>query len=64
MFKQGESMSNLQVGKNVMEKDEDEERRMRDDEVRSQRASHSRRVIQAVAQIYRPSHSANRCDVN
>ncbi|KAM1421314.1 hypothetical protein ACFX2I_003592 [Malus domestica] len=59
LFKQGEEMFNLQVGKNEMEENEDEERRRRDDEARSQRASHSRQVIQVVAQISRPSCSAN-----
>ncbi|XP_070681837.1 uncharacterized protein [Malus domestica] len=42
-----------------MEEDEDEERKKRDDEARSQRASHSRRVIQDVAQICRPRYFAN-----
>ncbi|XP_070679895.1 uncharacterized protein [Malus domestica] len=42
-----------------MEEDEDKKRRRRDDEARSQIASHSRRVIQVVAQISRPSRSAN-----
>ena len=42
-----------------MEEEDDEERRMRDDEVRSQRASHSHRAIQVVAEISRPRHSAN-----
>ncbi|XP_070672189.1 uncharacterized protein [Malus domestica] len=45
------------VAQNEMEDDED--RRMRDDEARMARASHSRRVIQVVAQICRPSRSAN-----
>ncbi|KAM0976574.1 hypothetical protein ACFX2C_019476 [Malus domestica] len=61
LFKQKEEMFNPQVGENEMEEDEDEdeERRRRDDEARSQRASHSHRVIQVVAQISRPSRSAN-----
>ncbi|XP_070669009.1 uncharacterized protein [Malus domestica] len=50
-------MFNLQVAQNEME--EDEERRRRDDEARMARASHFRRVIQVVAQIRKPSHSAN-----
>ncbi|KAM1962308.1 hypothetical protein ACFX16_022608 [Malus domestica] len=50
-------MFNIQVAQNEMEEDED--RRMRDDEARMARASHSRRVIQVVAQICKPSHSAN-----
>ncbi|XP_068309721.1 uncharacterized protein [Pyrus communis] len=58
-FKQGEEMFNLLVAQNEMEDEEDEEHRRRDDEARSQRASHSHQVIQAVAQIYRLSHSAN-----
>ena len=59
LFKQGEEMFNLQVGENEMEEEEDEERRRRDDKARSQRASHSRQVIQVVAQISRPSRSTN-----
>ncbi|KAM1316579.1 hypothetical protein ACFX2F_020193 [Malus domestica] len=59
LFKQWEEMFNLQVGENEMDEDEDEERRMRDDEARSQRASHFHRIIQPVAQISRPSRSAN-----
>ncbi|KAM2409482.1 hypothetical protein TB2_027650 [Malus domestica] len=39
--------------------EEDEERRRRDDETRMARASHSRRVIQTVAQICRPNRSRN-----
>ena len=57
LFNQSEGMFNLQVAQN--ESEEDEERRRRDDEARMARASHSRRVIQAVAQISRPSRSAN-----
>ena len=57
LFNQSKGMFNHQVAKN--EREEDEERRRRDDEVRMSRASHSRRVIQAVAQICRPSHSGN-----
>ncbi|XP_068329775.1 uncharacterized protein [Pyrus communis] len=52
-------MFNLQEGENEMEEEKDEDRRMRDDEVRSQRVSHSRRVIQAVAEISRPRRSTN-----
>ncbi|KAM1180390.1 hypothetical protein ACFX2G_019864 [Malus domestica] len=59
LFKQKEEMFNPQVGENEIEEDEDEERRRRYDEARSQRASHSHRVIQVVAQISRPSRSAN-----
>ncbi|XP_070678896.1 uncharacterized protein [Malus domestica] len=59
LFKQGEEMFNLQVTQNEMEDKEDEKHRMRDEEARSQRASHSYRVIQALAQIYRPSRSTN-----
>ncbi|KAM1882855.1 hypothetical protein ACFX13_004287 [Malus domestica] len=50
-------MFNLQIAENEME--EYEERRRRDDETRMARASHSRRVIQTVAQICRPNHSRN-----
>ncbi|XP_070662484.1 uncharacterized protein [Malus domestica] len=50
-------MFNLQVAQNEME--DDEERRMRNDEARMARTSHSRLVIQAVTQICKPSHSAN-----
>ncbi|XP_068307402.1 uncharacterized protein [Pyrus communis] len=57
LFNQSEGMFNLQVAKN--EREEDEERRRRDDEARMGRASRSRQVIQAVAQIYRPSRSGN-----
>ncbi|KAM2676601.1 hypothetical protein EV1_003253 [Malus domestica] len=57
LFNQSEGMFNLQVTQNEME--EDEELRRRDDEARMARASHSRRVIQAVAQISRPSRSGN-----
>ncbi|KAM2667941.1 hypothetical protein EV2_019569 [Malus domestica] len=39
--------------------EEDEERRRKDDETRMARASHSRRVIQTVTQICRPSRSRN-----
>ncbi|XP_070681756.1 uncharacterized protein [Malus domestica] len=41
------------------QREEDEERRQRDDESRMARASHSRQVIQVVAQIYRPSRAVN-----
>ncbi|XP_068328149.1 uncharacterized protein [Pyrus communis] len=51
LFNQSEGMFNLQVAQN--EREEDEERRRRDDK------AHSYRVIQAVAQISRPSRSAN-----
>ena len=57
LFNQSEGMSNLQVAQNEME--EDEERRMRDNKARMARASHSRGVVQVVAQICRPSSSAN-----
>ncbi|KAM2730259.1 hypothetical protein EV1_001535 [Malus domestica] len=50
-------MFNLQIAENEME--EDEEHRMRDDETRMARASHSRRVIQTVAQICRHNRSRN-----
>ncbi|XP_068329916.1 uncharacterized protein [Pyrus communis] len=50
-------MFNLQVAKN--EREEDEKCRMRDDKARMSRASHSRRVIQVVAQICRLSYSEN-----
>ncbi|CAN6715717.1 unnamed protein product [Malus baccata var. baccata] len=50
-------MFNLQIAENEME--EDEERRRRDGETRMARASHSRRVIQIVAQICRPNRSRN-----
>ncbi|XP_068308822.1 uncharacterized protein [Pyrus communis] len=50
-------MFNLYVATN--EREEDEERRRRDDGARMGRASHSRQVIQAVAQICRPSRSRN-----
>ena len=43
LFNQSEGMFNLQVAQNEMEEDED--RRMRDDEARTVRASHSRGVI-------------------
>jgi len=59
LFKQRDKMFNLQVAKNEMEEEEDEKHKRRDDEARSQRASHSPRVIEAVAQICRPSRSAN-----
>ncbi|XP_068319632.1 uncharacterized protein [Pyrus communis] len=52
-------MFNLQVAQNEMEEEKDEERRRRDDKARSQRVSHSRRVIQVVTQICRPSRSSN-----
>nr|XP_028946887.1 hepatoma-derived growth factor-related protein 2-like [Malus domestica] len=43
-----------------MEEEEDEERRKRDDKARSEKASYSRRVIQAVAvEISKPRRSAN-----
>ncbi|XP_068309817.1 uncharacterized protein [Pyrus communis] len=57
LFNQSKGMFNLQVAKN--EREYDKERRRRDDEARMGRASHSRRIIQAVAQIYRPSRSGN-----
>ncbi|XP_070681915.1 uncharacterized protein [Malus domestica] len=57
LFNQSEGMLNLHIAQN--DKEEDEERRMRDDEARMARDSHSRRVIQAVAQICRPTHSGN-----
>ena len=57
LFNQSEGMFNLQIAQNEME--EDEERTRRDDEARMARASHSRRVIQTVAQICRPSRSRN-----
>ena len=57
LFNQSEAMFNHQGAKN--EREEDEERRRRNDEVRMGRASHSRRVIQAVTQICRPSCSGN-----
>ncbi|XP_070677631.1 uncharacterized protein [Malus domestica] len=50
-------MFNLHIAQN--EKEEDDERRMRDDEARMARDSHSRRVIQAVAHICRPTRSRN-----
>ncbi|XP_070667347.1 uncharacterized protein [Malus domestica] len=50
-------MFNLHIAQN--EKEEDEERRMRDNESRMARDSHSRRVVQAVAQICRPTRSGN-----
>ncbi|XP_070668780.1 uncharacterized protein [Malus domestica] len=50
-------MFNLHIAQ--YEKEEDEERRRRDDEARMARDSHSRRVIQAVAQICRPTNSGN-----
>ncbi|XP_070681167.1 uncharacterized protein [Malus domestica] len=50
-------MFNLHIAQN--EKEEDEERRRIDDESRMARDSHSCRVIQAVAQICRPTHSRN-----
>ena len=56
-FNQSEAMFNHQGAKN--EREEDEERRMRDDEVRMGRALHSHRVVQAMAQICRPSRSGN-----
>ncbi|KAM1696169.1 hypothetical protein ACFXTN_027725 [Malus domestica] len=57
LFNQFEGMLNLHIAQN--EKEEDEERRMRDDEARMARDSHSRRVIQVVAQICRPTRSGN-----
>ncbi|KAM1666470.1 hypothetical protein ACFX14_045737 [Malus domestica] len=57
LFNQSEGMFNLQIAENEME--EDDERRRRDDETRMARASHSRRVIQTVAQICRPNRSRN-----
>ena len=57
LFNQSEGMFNLQIAQNEME--EDEERTRRDDEPRMARASHSRRVIQAVARISRPTRSGN-----
>ena len=57
LFNQSEGMFNLQIAQNEME--EDEERTRRDDEARMARASHSRRVNQAFAQICRPSRSGN-----
>ncbi|KAM2327535.1 hypothetical protein FF1_014147 [Malus domestica] len=48
LLKQGEEMFNLQVAQNEMEDEEDEERRRKDDKARSQRTSHSHRVIQDV----------------
>ncbi|XP_070665111.1 uncharacterized protein [Malus domestica] len=50
-------MFNLHIAQN--EKEEDEERRRRDDEARMARDSHSRRVIQVVAHICRPTRSKN-----
>nr|XP_028962356.1 uncharacterized protein LOC114826399 [Malus domestica] len=57
LFNQSEGMFNLHIAQN--EKEEDDERRMRDDEARMARDSHSRRVIQAVAHICRPTRSRN-----
>ncbi|XP_070677035.1 uncharacterized protein [Malus domestica] len=57
LFNQFEGVLNLHIAQN--EKEEDEERRRRDDEARMARDSHSHRVIQAVAQICRPTHSGN-----
>ncbi|XP_070681828.1 uncharacterized protein [Malus domestica] len=57
LFNQLEGMFNLQVAQNEME--DDKERRKKDDEARMARTSHSRRVIQAVAQICKPNYSAN-----
>ncbi|KAM2766222.1 hypothetical protein COP1_022157 [Malus domestica] len=50
-------MLNLHIAQN--EKKKDEERRKRDDKARMARDSHSRRVIQAVAQICMPTCSRN-----
>ena len=57
LFNESEAMFNHQGVRN--EREEDEERQMRNDEVRRGRASHSRRVIQVVAQICRPSRSGS-----
>ncbi|KAM1623656.1 hypothetical protein ACFX1S_022021 [Malus domestica] len=57
LFSQSKGMFNLHIAQN--EKEEDEERRRRDDESRMVRDSHSRRVVQAVAQICRPTRSGN-----
>ncbi|KAM2227416.1 hypothetical protein ACFXTI_014223 [Malus domestica] len=57
LFNQSEGMFNLQIAENEME--EDVERTRRDDETRMAIASHSRRVIQTVTQICRPSRSRN-----
>ncbi|XP_070662446.1 uncharacterized protein [Malus domestica] len=50
-------MFNLHIAQN--EKEDDKERRRRDDEARMARDSHSRRVIQVVAQICRPTRFRN-----
>ncbi|KAB2632609.1 hypothetical protein D8674_028856 [Pyrus ussuriensis x Pyrus communis] len=57
LFNQSERMFNLQVAQNKREKYEESKRR--DDKAKMGRASHSRRVIQTVGQICRPSHSRN-----
>ena len=57
LFNESEATFNHQGVRN--EREEDEERQMRDDVLRKGRASHSRRVIQAAAQICRPSRSGN-----
>ncbi|KAM1367032.1 hypothetical protein TB2_000508 [Malus domestica] len=57
LFNQYEGIFNLHIAQK--EEDEDEEWRIRDDEARMARDSHSRRVIQAVAKICRPTRSRN-----
>lgn len=57
LFNQSEGMLNLYIAQN--EKEEDEERRRKDDEARMASDAHSRRVVQVVARICRPTRSRN-----